>query len=113
MELAISDVPPILKGQQPPAHDTHQQVGSGNYARLPACIVPGGGYNDEDLTRIQSALDQAGAPLIPFIRPDMNVSMPPVGPEYGVRIAQRTKQAVLELFNSGKLGVGKSGLYWY
>lgn len=49
---------------------------------------------------------------IPWIRPDLQVEMPPLGTkEYGAKMTERAKAKLGELAEMGEMG--KDGVYWY
>ena len=96
-ESASTEIPIIFAGQVPP--ENPDNVGSKNYAKLPAAVVFGGGFSDEDINAILPALEgKVNAPILQF---DPSKPTPPLGPEYGIYVAGRLKARLQELESQG------------
>lgn len=81
-----------------------ENIGSKNYSTIPSAIVLGGGYDDAAVKEIRAAVGKKeGAKDIPWLRPDTSVPTPPLGPEYGKAMVQRTKACLDGLKKDGKI----------
>lgn len=75
-------------------------------------IVLGAGYDDEAFEAMRSACLQAGiqgevkGKGVPWLRPDLTVETPPLGPLYGKHMVERVKVGL------GKLNLG-DGVFWF
>ncbi|KAF2667701.1 hypothetical protein BT63DRAFT_426552 [Microthyrium microscopicum] len=107
---AADELPYVLCGKAPLSNSS--RLGTGNYGKIPQAVVLGGAAEfaaDEKFKLISSALEkEAEARLVPILRSDKKVEMPPRGPEYGKRVIERVKAALFKLKEDGKLD-GKHG----
>jgi hypothetical protein len=103
-------IPAILAGQTAPSDS---RLGTKNYGTVPAAVVLGGGYNDSGIEEMMKAASQNGAAkAVPWLRPDLTIPTPPLGPEYGKAMVQRLKKVLAELQVDGRLNAG-TNVYWY
>lgn len=105
----ISTIPPLLSGSPP--QPISEQIGTQNYARRPVAIVTGGGFDDAMVESMREACKNAKVDDIPFLRPDLAVPTPPLGPKYGAAMVQRVKACLAELEEEGRLVGG--GIFYY
>ena len=80
-----------------------EQVGSGNYSKPPVAIITGGGYDDAAFEQMYDAAKERRREVL-WLRPDMTVETPPLGPKYGEHMVERVRAALKRLQNEGKLG---------
>jgi hypothetical protein len=104
-----STIPSLLSGN-PPASPSEDQIGTQNYTRRPVAIVTGAGYDDAMIETMQEECKKGGVEDVPFLRPDLNVPTPPLGPKYGAAMVARVKACISELAEEGRLG---GGGVWY
>ena len=82
----------------------------------PVAVVLGGAYLnkfDEIHDSVEKAFGSSGSGIA-WLRNDSSKPGPGVlGGKYPESVAQRTKERLGELGKEGKLGVGKTGVYWY
>jgi hypothetical protein len=105
-----SVVPALLSGT-PPSSPSPDQIGTQNYSKRPVAIVTGAGYDDAMVESMRNACKEQGVDDVPFLRPDMSVPTPPLGPKYGVAMVNRVKTCLGELKEEGRLATG--GVYFY
>jgi hypothetical protein len=98
-EAGATEIPLLLQGQSLPESDN---VGSQNYSKKPVVVVTGAGYDDARFKLMKEACEGKGS--VSWLRPDMEYSMPPLGPQYGVIMVERVKKGIKGLADSGKLG---------
>ncbi|CZT51607.1 uncharacterized protein RSE6_12771 [Rhynchosporium secalis] len=108
----VSDLPKILVGKTPSTADPGN-IGTQNYAQAPQAIILGGGYDDEAVKTIRAACERAnkGDRGIPWLRPDLSVPVPPLGPKYGAAMVSRVKTALKELEEEGR--AQGDGVYFF
>lgn len=83
--------------------------GSQNYAQPPIAVVLGGGFSDAEFEAITAAC--AGKSSVPWLRIDISVPTPPLGPAFGVHVAGRLKKRLNSLEAEGKFG--QDGVYLF
>jgi len=105
-----AEIPALLKGE---AATTDNELGSHDYSKAPQVVILGGGYDDEMVEEMRKATKAAGAPEVPWLRPDATKPAPPLGPEYGKALVARLKTLMGEMKAEGKLGHGTEGVFWY
>ena len=106
-----SDIPKILKGEAVP-DGGEDQIGTRDYARPPEAVIMGRSqdYDDDGIAEMRNACASIDRKLA-WIRPDMNVPTPPLGPQYGKVMVERVKRCLKELSEKGLMG--HDGLYYY
>lgn len=100
----VSDIPAILQGQSPSS--TEENIGTQNYSNLPIAVVTGGGYDDRLFKEMYDAAKGKGK-AVHWLRPDLSVQTPPLGPDYGKHMVGRVKACLERLEGEGKLGEEK------
>ncbi|KAH8697111.1 hypothetical protein BGW36DRAFT_427084 [Talaromyces proteolyticus] len=114
VESGINEIPSLLQGYRPSANDS-ENLGSQRYGQKPVAIVTGGGYSDDDFAKMRKACE--GLSSVPWLRHDLSNSFDPsnarpkLGLEYGKQIAERVKNCLKELAESGKMN--NDGVYYY
>jgi hypothetical protein len=98
-----SAIPALLQGKAPPAGEGNENIGSRNYYKPPVAVVTGGGYDDAAFKKMYDAAKGKGK-KVPWLRPDMTIETPPMGPDYGKHILGRAKACLGKLDSEGKLG---------
>ena len=76
-------------------------------------MVLGGGYDDADYDEIKKVSEGEGMRKVVWLRPDMSVQTPPLGPEYGKHMVGRVKKCLGEVVGSGGLEGKKGELVFY
>jgi hypothetical protein len=100
-EAGVSDIPLLLEGKTPPSSDPGD-LGTRDYSQRAAAVVTGGGYDDAAFQIMRDACK--GKSNIPWLRPDLSVPTPPLGPLYGKAMVERVKACLDNLAEEGKLG---------
>lgn len=75
----------------------------------PVAVILGGAYTDADTEAMMEAA--AGIHPVPWLRPDLSMPAPPLGPKYGKALVKRIKVLFKELEMDGKLAEEK--VFWY
>lgn len=104
------EIPALLKRE---TATTDNELGSHNYSKVPKAVILGGGYDDSMIDEMRKATKAAGAPEVPWLRPDTTKPAPPLGPEYGKALVARLKTLMAEMQVEGKLDQGIEGVFWY
>jgi hypothetical protein len=105
----------ILRGEKPATSSGN--IGSGNISadNRPVAVILGGGFRetfDQVHDGVEAAFGSSSAGVA-WLRHDGTKPAPPLGPEYGKAMIQRVRERMAELKQDGKLGNGKSEVYWY
>lgn len=80
------------------------QLQSTDTAQRPVAVITGAAYNDEEVLQMQASCDQEELAGIYWLRAGQRLDMPPPGPAYGQRMAERVKMLMRRLEEDGKLG---------
>ena len=114
-----TEIPLLLQGLPRPAPPAGSEpsIGSGNYSsqRPIIAVVTGGGYDDAAFKLMYEAAKGKGRD-VPWLRCDMSVPTPPLGPEYGKHMVERVKAALGKLGEEGRLDgewVGMGGVVMF
>lgn len=67
-------------------------------------MITGGGYDDAAFKEMYDAAKGKGKE-VPWLRPDLTLETPPLGPEYGKHMVGRVKTCLEKLESEGILGV--------
>ena len=68
-------------------------------------MIAGGGYNDDAIAQMRKAAE--GTKNVPWLRVDTTIPSPTPGtPEYAQAVMKRTKDKMLELQSTDRLGIG-------
>ncbi|VUC31136.1 unnamed protein product [Clonostachys rosea] len=109
---AIAEIPFILRKEAP--ESSSSSIGTGNVANGARAVLLGGAFDDNTILLIRTEIARSiTSPKIPWVRQDMNKPAPPLGPDYGKAMVARSKEALLQLQNEGKLDGTDDGLYYY
>lgn len=104
-----AQIPPLLAGQSAPSDSS---LGSKNYSVPPVAVILGGGYDDAGIEQMMTATaGNSSAKHVPWLRPDLTIPAPPLGPEYGKAMVQRVKAAMTEIQTKGEMNETK--VHWY
>ncbi|KAI1349195.1 hypothetical protein F5Y01DRAFT_192085 [Xylaria sp. FL0043] len=106
-EAGAVQIPAILRGHQSPPSDS--ALGSKDYSKTPVAVILGGGYDDAGIEVIMNA--SKGIKPIPWLRPDLSIPAPPLGPEYGKAMVARVKEVLAQLSEDGKMDTEE--IHWY
>ena len=111
-EAAPVELPLVLQGLAVPS--PRSSIGSGNVASVAKVVVLGGAYDEATVESLHSLCAQtSGARTVPWLRQDTTKPAPPIGPEYGKAMVQRTKEALKRLAEEGRLDGTDGGVYYY
>lgn len=75
-------------------------------------MITGGGYDDAMFKEMYDAAKGKGK-QVPWLRPDLTVQAPPLGPQYGKYMVGRVKICLGKLEAEGKLGGEEGGVVMY
>lgn len=107
----VTEIPTLLSGKPLPAQEP-ANIGTQNYSSTPNAVVLGGGYDDEAVKKLRAACESINREKgVPWLRPDLSVPTPPLGPKYGAHMVGRVKACLKELEEEGR-GEG-DGIYFY
>lgn len=99
-EVGAKEIPLLLSGK---TVDSTDNVGSGNYSKIPLAVATGGGYDDDAFNLMREASN--GTKVVPWLRPDKSKLKdgPPLDDieAFGKNTAVRVKKTLDDL------GVGK------
>ena len=107
----VSDIHALLVGQ-PPSGSDEENPGTGNYSKPPIAVIMGGGYDDAVFKEMYDAAKGEGE-QVAWLRADLTVQTPPLGPEYGKHMVGRVRACLAKLEGEGKLGGGEGGVVMY
>lgn len=100
----------MLQGQSPPILDEEEpNRGTVDYSKPPVAVFAGALYSDWDVNKMREA--GQGISSIPWLKMDMDVPKPPLGPGYAERVVQRVKSCMKRIEAEGMLG--QDGLWLY
>ncbi|BCS19920.1 uncharacterized protein APUU_20352S [Aspergillus puulaauensis] len=106
----IVELPHVLQGRSPPILDEEEpNRGTGDYSKPPVAVFAGALYSDWDVNKMREACQ--GISSIPWLKMDMDVPKPPLGPGYAEHVVQRVKACMKRIEAEGMLG--KDGLWLY
>ncbi|KAJ5531632.1 hypothetical protein N7527_005025 [Penicillium freii] len=94
------EIPALLQGQAPPIAEEPNR-GTMNYSRPPVAVFAGALYGDEEIEQMRQACQ--GISSIPWLKMDMSVPKPPLGPGYAEHVVQRIKECMKKIEAEGKL----------
>lgn len=106
-ETGKQQIPAILRGETPPSSDS--ELGSKDYSQKPVAVILGGGYDDAGIKVMMEASAQIHP--IPWLRPDLSIPAPPLGPEYGKALVNRIKQKLAAMEKEGSMN--QEAVIWY
>ncbi|RFU26974.1 hypothetical protein B7463_g9358, partial [Scytalidium lignicola] len=102
------EIPFVLQGQAPPAGETPNR-GTQNYSKPAVAVFTGALYGDAEIEEMREACK--GESTVPWLRMDMSVSRPPLGPGYGEHVVKRVKACMKRIEAEGKLGEDEVWFY--
>ncbi|KAJ5857990.1 hypothetical protein N7455_008884 [Penicillium solitum] len=94
------EIPALLQGQAPPIAEEPNR-GTMNYSKPPVAVFTGALYGDEEIDEMRQACQ--GITSIPWLKMDMSVPKPPLGPGYAEHVVQRIKECMKKIEAEGKL----------
>lgn len=72
-----------------------------NYSKPPVAVFTGALYGDQEIDEMRQACQ--GISSIPWLKMDMSVPKPPLGPGYAEHVVQRIKECMKKIEAEGKL----------
>ncbi|KAL6406809.1 hypothetical protein AUP68_09615 [Ilyonectria robusta] len=108
-EAGAKEIPQVLQGIMPEVKSS--DIGSGNLDRGVKAVVLGAAYHHEGIDAMKEAASSVAN--IPWVKQDITLPTPPLGPEYGKAMVARVKESLGKLEASGKLGAGEGDIFWY
>lgn len=90
----------MLQVQAPPTADEPNR-GTMDYSRPPVAVFLGALYGDEEIDEMRQTCQ--GISSIPWLKMDMSVPKPPLGPGYAEHVVQRIKTCMKKIEAEGKL----------
>ncbi|PVH69341.1 hypothetical protein DL98DRAFT_473884 [Cadophora sp. DSE1049] len=102
------EIPFVLRAEAPPEGENHN-LGTHNYSKPAAAIFAGAAYDDAGFQQMREACK--GVSKVPWLRPDMSVPRPPLGPGYAEHIVGRIKKCMRKIREEGRMG--EDGVYFY
>lgn len=94
------EIPALLKEQAPPIAEEPNR-GTMNYSKPPLAVFAVALYGDEEIDEMRQACQ--GISSIPWLKMDMSVPKPPLGPGYAEHVVQRIKECMKKIEAEGKL----------
>lgn len=98
----------MLQGQAPPAGEETNR-GTMNYSKPPVAVFVGALYGDAEFDEMRQAC--RGLSSVPWLRMDMAVPRPPLGPGYADHVVQRIKACMKNIEAEGKME--QDGVWFY
>ena len=92
---------PLLLQEQPPAIAEEPNRGTMDYSRPPVAVFAGALYGDEEIEEMRQACQ--GLSSIPWLKMDMDIPRPALGPGYGEHVVNRIKACMKKIETEGKL----------
>ncbi|CAI7664991.1 unnamed protein product [Penicillium pancosmium] len=94
------EIPLLLEGLTPPiAEDPNR--GTMNYSNPPVAVFAGALYSDSEIDEMRQACEQLSS--VPWLKMDMTVPRPPLGPGYAEHVVQRIKACMKKIEAMGML----------
>ena len=94
------EIPLLLQGLAPPTPEGSDR-GNADYSKAPVAIFAGAIYGDEEIEEMRQPC--RGLSSIPWLKMDMTVPKPPLGPGYAEHVVQRIKACMMKIEAEGKL----------
>lgn len=102
------EIPLLLQGLAPPITGEPNR-GTMDYSKPPVAIFAGALYSDEEIDDMRQAC--RGLSSVPWLKMDMTVPKPPLGPGYAEHVVQRIKACMKKIEAEEKLE--QDGLWLY
>ncbi|KAJ5193372.1 hypothetical protein N7449_009514 [Penicillium cf. viridicatum] len=99
-EYETVEIPALLQGQAPHIAEEPNR-GTMNYSKPPVAVFAGALYGDEEIDEMRQVCQ--GISSIPWLKMDMSVPKPPLGPGYAEHVVQRIKECMKKIEAEGKL----------
>lgn len=106
-ESGKEQIPAIFRGETPPSADS--ELGSKDYWQKPVAVILVGGYDDAGTETMMKA--SKGIHPVPWLRPDLSLAVPPLGPEYVKALVKRIKEKLATTEKEGRMNEEK--VIWY
>lgn len=104
----VVEIPPLLQGLAPPIAEK-QNRGTMEYSKPPVAIFAGALYGDKEIDEMREACQ--GLSSVPWLKMDMTIPKPPLGPGYAEHVVERIKACMKKIEAEGMLE--KDGLWLY
>jgi hypothetical protein len=92
-------------------------LGSRNYSRPPQAVLVGGGYDEEAVDKMRTAVASTqGTRKVPWVRPDLEKTRAGPTPgteEYSKSVASRMRETLKTLERDGKLDGTADGIFFW
>ncbi|KAH8693545.1 hypothetical protein BGW36DRAFT_398867 [Talaromyces proteolyticus] len=102
------EIPFVLQGQTPPIAEEPNR-GTKDYSKPPVAVFAGALYGDRQIDEMREACQ--GLSSVPWLKMDMTVPRPPLGPGYADHVVQRIKECMKKIEAEGKLN--QDGVWLY
>lgn len=102
------EIPLLLQGLTPPIAEEPNR-GTMNYSNPPVAVFAGALYSDTEIDEMRQACGQLSS--VPWLKMDMTVPRPPLGPGYPEHVVQRIKACMKKIEAMGMLG--EDGVWLY
>lgn len=102
------EIPLLLQGLAPPLAEEDNR-GTMDYSTPPVAIFAGALYGDEEIEEMRQACQ--GLSSVPWLKMDMTVPKPPLGPGYAEHVVQRIKACMKKIETEGMLD--QDGVWLY
>lgn len=90
----------MLQGRAPPIAEEHNR-GTMDYSKPPVAVLAGALYSDSEIDEMREAC--RGLSSVPWLKMDMTVPKPPLGPGYAEHVVQRIKACMKKIEAEGML----------
>lgn len=94
------EIPFLLQGRAPPIAEESNR-GTMDYSKPPVAIFAGALYGDSEIDEMRQAC--LGLSSVPWLKMDMTVPKPPLGPGYAEHVVQRIKVCMKKIEAEGML----------
>ncbi|KAJ6091255.1 hypothetical protein N7467_003224 [Penicillium canescens] len=88
------EIPLLLQGLAPPIAEEHNR-GNTDYSKPPVAVFAGALYGDREIDEMRQGCQ--GLSSVPWLKMDMTVPRPPLGPGYAEHVVQRIKACMKKI----------------
>jgi hypothetical protein len=88
------EIPLLLQGLAPPTAEEHNR-GTMDYSKPPVAVFAGALYGDSEIDEMRQGC--LGISSVPWLKMDMTVPRPPLGPGYADHVVQRIKACMKKI----------------
>ncbi|OGE56185.1 hypothetical protein PENARI_c003G06001 [Penicillium arizonense] len=88
------EIPLLLQGLAPPIAEEHNW-GNMDYSKPPVAVFAGALYGDREIDEMRQGCK--GLSSVPWLKMDMTVPRPPLGPGYAEHVVQRIKACMKKI----------------